>query len=248
MLRLGGVGRFVPEWSLGIVTPFLVKPRRIFAGRLVAVRLALARFAAGRLVAPGLVVTRLVVPGLVLPGLAVRSRRRLLTRSMRGSVHGRPLFRSRLILRAFGERLDTDIVFLVGTTEVSDKFVGRASGNLELGSGIHDADGADISLVDAAAAADHRQQPARFRVLAAGDWSAETDAALVHDVTRRRFSRLRSRSRRPVIPTRRPAVPFPAAILTGATAMLAGIDDVLGRRQPRAIEPRQRSRNILRGP
>src|SRR5438445_989546 len=97
-----------------------------------------------------------------------------------------PLLLANLLARrCIAERLDTDVVFLVGTPDLDSKGFRGTGGNLEFGRGVHDADGTDVRLVDAAPAADHRQQPARFRILPAADGSAEPDAAFAHGVTRR---------------------------------------------------------------
>src|SRR5258705_5235247 len=98
------------------------------------------------------IVTRLLVnprPVRTLSLFAVRLRRPL-------------LFANLLARRCIAERLDTDVVFLVGAADLDGKGFRGTGGNLEFGGGIHDADGADVRLVDAAAPADHRQQPAGF--------------------------------------------------------------------------------------
>src|SRR5438874_13583379 len=97
-----------------------------------------------------------------------------------------PLLLANLLTRrCIADRLDTDVVFLVGTPDLDGKGFRGTGGNLEFGGGVHDADGTDVRLVDAAPAADHRQQPARFRILPAADGGAEPDAAFAHGVTRR---------------------------------------------------------------
>src|SRR5207253_102741 len=97
-----------------------------------------------------------------------------------------PLLLANLLTRrCTAERLDTDVVFLVGTPDLDGKGFCGAGGNLEFGGSVHDANGTDVRLVDAAPATDHRQQPARFRILPAADGSAEPDAAFAHGVTRR---------------------------------------------------------------
>src|SRR5260370_25013726 len=153
MLRLSGVGGLLAERPLGIVTPFLVKSRRLFVAGLAAVRLGVwfrRPLFAGSIARAGVAVERcLFTP------------RRM-----------RPLLCSRLALRALGQRLDADVVLLVGAPDLDGKGLRGASGDLELGRRIHDADGADIILVDAAAAADHRQQPAPFRGLLGSHRSA----------------------------------------------------------------------------
>src|SRR4051812_7215997 len=107
-------------------------------------------------------------------------------------VVGRMALASRRARAAFGgrlgslvQRLDPDVVLLVGTLDLGSKGLRDAVGDLELGSGVHDADGADVLLVDAAATTDHRQQPARFRVLSPSDGGAKPHAAVRHAVTRR---------------------------------------------------------------
>src|SRR5215216_3683777 len=100
-------------------------------------------------------------------------------------LRGPLLLANLLTRRGIAERLDTDVVFLVGTPDLDGEGFRGTGGNLEFAGGVHDADRADIRLVDAAAAADHRQQPARFRILAAADGGAEPDAAFAHAVTRR---------------------------------------------------------------
>src|SRR4029078_5620072 len=94
-----------------------------------------------------------------------------------------------------------------------------ARGDLELGRGIHDADGADVLLLNAAAAANHRQQPACFRILPAADGGAKPDATLRHSVAQRLLG-LRSR---PVIASsaaRRAVVPLPAALAARPATIL----------------------------
>src|SRR5260221_7702236 len=125
MLRLSGVGGLLAKRPLGIVTPFLVKSRRLFVAGLAAVRL-------------GVWFWRPVVAGpIARAGVAIE-------RSLFTPRRVRPLFRSRLALRALGQRLDADIVFLVRAPDLDGKGFRGASGDLELGRGVHDADGADI--------------------------------------------------------------------------------------------------------
>src|SRR6202034_1618395 len=189
-----------------------------------------------------------------------RARRRICDRPLARSMFGRwivprplflfgsrPLVKSRLAARARcdvpwdrGQRLDADIVFLVGTPDFNGEGFGDPFGDFELGGGVENADGADVLLVDTAAPANHRQQPARFGVLSSPDGCAKPDAALFHDVTLRRLSRLRSGCGCAVVATRHSAVLFAAAIVAGSARALAGIENVLGRRQPRAIKPGQR--------
>ena len=64
-------------------------------------------------------------------------------------------------------------------------------------------------------------------------------------MTRRRFSALRSRAGSAIIAARRSAVLFAAAIVTRSPCALAGIENVLRRRQPRAIKPCQRRGDVL---
>src|SRR5882672_4622593 len=97
----------------------------------------------------------------------------------------RPPLRSRLPLRSFCQRLDPDVVFLVGTPDFDGEGFRDPLGDFEFGGGVHDADGADVVLVDTATTANHRQQPARFRVLSAANGGAKPHAALRHAVTRR---------------------------------------------------------------
>src|SRR5450755_667983 len=97
----------------------------------------------------------------------------------------RATFSGRLALRSVGHRLDPDVVFLVGALDHGRKGIRYPLGNLELGRGVHDTDGADVLLVDAATTADHRQQPARFRVLASSNRGAKPHAAVRHALTRR---------------------------------------------------------------
>ena len=49
-----------------------------------------------------------------------------------------------IALRSVRQRLDADIVFLVGALDLGGKLVDRVRGNLELGAGVEDANGADI--------------------------------------------------------------------------------------------------------
>src|SRR5215204_7416213 len=69
-------------------------------------------------------------------------------------LRGPLLLANLLTRRCIAERLDTDVVFLVGTPDLDGEGFRGAGGNLEFGGGVHDADGADIRLVDPAAAAD----------------------------------------------------------------------------------------------
>src|SRR5215217_1293191 len=100
-------------------------------------------------------------------------------------LRGPLLLANFLTRRRIAERFDTDVVFLVGTPDLDGKGFRGTGGNLEFAGGVHDADRTDVRLVDAAPTADHRQQPARFRILAAADRGAEPDAAFAHAVTRR---------------------------------------------------------------
>ena len=157
----------------------------------------------------------------------------------------RPLFRSRLALRGAFERLDPDRVFLVGALDHGGEGFRDPLRNLELGRGVHDLDRADIALRDAAATADHRQQPARFGVLAAADGGAEPDAALGHAVAQRLLRLSRSVVAIEVARPGLAAGPLLRALGARPDATLAGIADILGRRQPCAVEPGQRRGDIL---
>src|SRR3954465_1130319 len=94
-----------------------------------------------------------------------------------------PFLFANLLARRVFHGLDADVVFLVGTADLDGKGLRGTGGNLEFGGGVHDADGTDVRLVYTAPAADHRQQPARFRILPAADRGAEPDAAFAHGVT-----------------------------------------------------------------
>ena len=130
MLRLGGVGRLIPEWSLGIVTPFLVKSRRIFAARLAFMWLAVVRLAAGRLAAPRLVVSRFVISGPVVPGFVLAGLDPAKACHAVGAPSPHAVDAGQRQTRArsaaypppagpadLRERLDADVVFLVGTPD-----------------------------------------------------------------------------------------------------------------------------------
>src|SRR5258708_3079813 len=89
----------------------------------------------------------------------------------------------RLSLRSFCEHLDTDIVFLVGTPDLDGEGFCNLFGNFEFGGRFQNADGADVMLVDAATAANHRQEPARFRLLLPSDGGAKPHTAFRHAMT-----------------------------------------------------------------
>jgi len=82
------------------------------------------------------------------------------------------------------QRLDADIVFLVRTPDLGGEGCRDSLGDFELGRRIQNADRADVLLLDTTTAANHRQEPARLRVLPASNGSAEPDPALCHLVTR----------------------------------------------------------------
>src|ERR1019366_2504899 len=130
-LRLSGVGRLVLVSLFLPGTCFLVKSRPAFA-----VRPAV-------LLRPSLI-TRFVVLTSAAVGLLVFAPGRV-----------QPLFHGRLTLRTICQRLDTDVVFLVGTPDLDGERFRDPFGNLELGGGVQNADGADVMLVDAAATANH---------------------------------------------------------------------------------------------
>src|SRR5712672_53302 len=90
-----------------------------------------------------------------------------------------------LTLRSIRERLDTNVVFLVGTPDLDGEGFCNLFGNFEFGGRFQNADGADVMLVDAATAANHRQQPARFRLLLPSDGGAKPHTAFRHAMTRR---------------------------------------------------------------
>src|SRR5262245_17468204 len=84
-----------------------------------------------------LLVIRELVGGLCI--FAVRLRRSLLLASR--------------LARCVLHRLDADVVALVGTANPRGEAAGDVRGNLELGRVLQNADGADVILLDAAAAA-----------------------------------------------------------------------------------------------
>src|SRR4051794_19039928 len=106
-------------------------------------------------------------------------------------------------------------------------------------------DRADVMLVDAAATADHRQQPAGFGILLPSDAQAKPDAALRHAVAEPRLLSPRVRAGWVIVAARVATLPLFAAIVTRPAEARAGIEDVFGRRKPRAIKPRQRGGDRL---
>src|SRR5450755_3593421 len=156
-----------------------------------------------------------------------------------------PRFRRRQTLGSICQRLDADVVFLVGTPDFDGERLCDRFGNFELGGCFQNADGTDVMLVDTATTANHRQQPARLRVFLPSDGGAKPHAAVRHAVTRRCSCRLRSWRGRAIVAARRPAVFFPTADVAGSASALAGVENVLGRGKPRPIQPRQRRGNIL---
>src|ERR1700689_2636987 len=116
-LRLVGVGGPVPIVLL-LETSLLAKSRPAFVAGLAAV------------------LWRGVIAGFVAPMRAAIGRSVFAPRCMR-----RP-FPGRLSLGRRRHRLDTDVVFLVGTPDFDGEGIGGLLGNLELGGGVHDADGA----------------------------------------------------------------------------------------------------------
>src|SRR4029078_1954041 len=59
-----------------------------------------------------------------------------------------PFLLANLLARRVFHRLDADIVFLVGTPDLDGKRFRGTGGNFEFGGGVHEADGADVGLVD----------------------------------------------------------------------------------------------------
>src|SRR5665213_1454068 len=156
-----------------------------------------------------------------------------------GAVPG--FCRMRPLRRRISQQLDADVVFLVGPLDLGGERVGDARRNLELGGGIHDADRADVLLLDAAAATNHRQQPARLRILSAADRGAKPHATFRHGVAAQLLASLRSRLA--IVAARR--MPVLAAVLAGVAIVtraaagfaLAGVQQIFGRGQPGAIKP-----------
>lgn len=83
------------------------------------------------------------------------------------------------------QRLDANVVFLIRTSDLDGEGSCDPLGNFELGGGVQNPDGANVTLVDAATAANHRQEPARFRILFSSNGGPEPYAGLRHVVTRR---------------------------------------------------------------
>src|SRR4051812_47302590 len=99
-------------------------------------------------------------------------------------------------------------------------------------------------LADAAAAANHRQQPARLGILLPPDAGAKPYAALGHAVAKARFLLPRVLSGAGVVVARVAALTSFAAIVARSAAALAGIENVFRRGQPRAINPGQRRSDL----
>src|SRR5450432_1534925 len=118
-MRLSGVGR-------------LVRMARLGSGTRVPVAVRLGVWLRRRLVTRTVVVTRAAI------GRAGFAPGRI-----------RSFLRWPLSLRRFRQPLDTDVVFLVGAPDHGGEGFRSLSGYLEFGGGVHDADGADIMLVDA---------------------------------------------------------------------------------------------------
>ena len=96
-----------------------------------------------------------------------------------------PLFRRCLTWGGVCQRLDADVVFLIWTSDLDGEGSCDPFGNFELGRGVQNPHGADVTLVNAATTANHRQEPARFRILFSSNGDAEPYAGLRHAVTRR---------------------------------------------------------------
>src|ERR1700742_3914354 len=107
-------------------------------------------------------------------------------------------------------------------------------------------------LVDAATAADHRQQPTGFGILPSSDAGPKPYAALRHAVTKPRLFLPRVRSGAAIVAARIAALAFSTAIVprpaAAMVATLAGIENVFGRRKLRAIDAGQRRGDILGRP
>src|ERR1700687_20539 len=159
--RLSSVGRLVLVSLFLLGTRFLVKSRAAFAVR---------RAVSPR---PSLIMRFIVLTSAALGFLAFAPR------------CAQPLFRRRLTLWSICHWIDADVVFLVGTSDFDGERLCGRFGNFELGGRFQNADGADVMLVDAATTANHRQQPARFRLFLPSDGGAKPHAALRHAVTRR---------------------------------------------------------------
>src|SRR5712672_313490 len=157
-------------------------------------------------------VARSIVPRSALVGLLAFAARRV-----------QSLLRRRLTLGGIRQRLDADVVFLVGAPDLDGERLCDRVGNFELGGRFQNANGADVMLVDTATTANHRQEPARLRVFLPSDGGAKPYAAVRHAVRRRCFCRLRSWRGRAIVAPRRPAVFFPTADVTGSASALAGV-------------------------
>src|SRR3569623_943473 len=223
-LRLLGVARLVLVFLFLLEACVLVKSRSVFAVRFAVVLVVslVARFLVVARAAAGVLV---VAPGLV-----------------------RPLLGRRLTLWRRSQRIDADVVFLVGPPDFSGEGLRHPLGNLKIRAGVANKDAADVVLVDAATAANHRQQPARFRLLLPSNGGAEPNAALRHAMTRRCLSFRGSRPGIAGVVARRSVISSPAAIVTGPARVLAGIENIFRGRTPRPIQPRQCRGDILGRP
>src|SRR6202007_3371355 len=83
------------------------------------------------------------------------------------------------------------------------------------------------------------------RILSSSNGGAKPHAALRHGVTRRGLCALRSWSAGVTVIVRRAAIPFAAAIVARPRCAVTWIENVLGRRKPRPVQPRQRRGDIL---
>src|SRR5262249_20743403 len=135
--RLSRVAGLVPVFVFLPESLFAAEFRPVFAVRLVTVLWSC-------------LVTRIVASARIAIGIA-------------GLAPGRAwlLFRRRLTAGPVRQRLDADVVFLVRTPDLDREGCCHPLGNFELGGRVHNPDSADVTLVDAAATADHRQEPAR---------------------------------------------------------------------------------------
>src|SRR6185503_3896110 len=166
-LRLPRRSRLMVVAPLRIESRFLVWLRRPFAEAFVVM------------------LSHLVVPGLVVPARVDLLR----LVDMGGPIDTRT--GRRFAARTVGEAFDMDVV-LVGPLNLGGKTLGRLPGDFEFGDALINPDRADVVLVDAAAAADHRQQPPGFGILAPSDAGAEPDAAAFHAAAKTRLLRMNS--------------------------------------------------------
>ena len=158
-LRLSTMAGLVPVLLLLPATRLAVKFRSTFAVRLAAL-LRSCR------------VTRIVASTSIVIGVA-------------GFVQRRVLLQRRLTWGSVCHRFDTDAVFLIRTSDLDGEGSCDSLGNFELGGGVQNPDGANVTLVDAATTANHRQEPARLRILSSSNGGPEPYAGLRHVVTRR---------------------------------------------------------------